>query len=154
MDVHLNAVILPEDQISQAFPLVQVTWPEIDMAAWRDYVQFFRGRTGKKNTGVIAIRDSDNYVCGVLVYEVERDIKDGLQLTVHLLTAADLANSDEPLRALLVTAERTAQTLNCRGLQIRPRPEQSAMNARLKLLGLDERARFLWKRILPAQPVS
>jgi hypothetical protein len=75
-------------------------------------------------------------------------------LTVHLLTAADLANSDEPLRALLAAAERTAQTLNCRGLQIHPRPEQSALNTRLKVLGLDERACFLWKRISPAQPVS
>src|SRR5690242_12270054 len=102
MNVIFQADTLARDEISQAFPLIQATSPEVDLPTWRSFVQFFADR---ENSGVIALRDPVNCVCGVMAYQLDRDLRAGLMLTVHLFTAADLMNSPRIVQALLEAAE-------------------------------------------------
>ena len=141
----LNTVALAGNQVSQALPLVQVTWPEVDAAAWLRFVRSLTSRTEK--SGVLALQDAADYLCGLLVYEVENDLRAGLILTIHVFTAMDLANSAEVVQALLEAATLKAVDFGCTGVQIRVSGEQAALAARVRGLGYTERAGYLWKRI-------
>jgi hypothetical protein len=146
MTPSLHAVALPGDQILQALPLVQVTWPSTNARAWQSYVDFINSRTGGAASGVIALGDDGNYLSGLMVYEVEHDLEQGAILTVHLFTAVDLANSDTPVRALIETAQAKAAALGCGSLQIRLYEEQTTLGTQLRSLGLSDRAGYLWLR--------
>jgi hypothetical protein len=142
-------MVLSGGLVAQALPLVQITWPHVDAAAWRRYTEFLAERTGDHEAGALALGDPEDYLNGLVVYEVEQDIHHGRVLTVHLFTAVDLANSVAPVQALLDGAATKAMDLSCNSLQIRLYNEQAALGARLRSLGLSDRAGYLWKRIAP-----
>ena len=125
---------LSGDQVAQALPLVQVTWPQADMAAWRDFVEFFSAPDARG--GILALRDPADYLCGILVYRLLQDVEAGRILEVPLFTTVDMANSLRIVRALLDAAENRASELGCAELQIRLQRDQSGLSGRLRRLGL------------------
>jgi hypothetical protein len=150
MNQIFHAAALVGDEVSQAFPLIQATSPDVDLSGWRSFVKFF---TDRDNSGVIALRDPINCVCGVLAYQLDHDLRAGPMLTVHLFTAADLSNSQRTVQALLDAAENRASILGCSGLQIRLSEQQGKLGSRLMALGLSSEAGFFRKK-LDARPAA
>lgn len=62
--------------------------------------------------GILAIRDLSGYLCGVLAYRRDRDLRMGFILSVHLFTAVDVANSLLHVRALLDAVEVRATEMD------------------------------------------
>src|SRR6266849_2962027 len=133
MSVSFNVGILSGDQVPLAFPLIQATR---------------RRRSGR---GVLALRDQAGCICGVLAYRLDRDLRAGPMLAVHLFTAVDLLNSLRTVRALLEAADGQALELGCAGVQIRLRNDQSGLASHLRSLGVAPEASLLWKKIDSAQ---
>ena len=147
MKIPFRSAALSTDQASLALPLVQATWPDVDLPSWLCFVQFFCQDVAEKS-GILTISDLSGYLCGVLAYRRDRDLRLGFILSVHLFTAVDVANSLLPVRALLDAMEARATELGCAGVQIRMDPAQSQLAARLRILGLSSEVSMLRKRIL------
>lgn len=154
MSVSFHVVPLSGDQVSQAFPLIQVTSPGADLGSWLSFVEFFSGQPAAQGTGVLALHDPKRYICGILAYRLDRDLRAGSLLTVQLFTAVDLINSLRPVRALLDAAEARACELGCTGIQIRVSGEQTGLASRLRALGLSSEGELFCKKINPARPAN
>jgi hypothetical protein len=147
MILSFQVAALSDDQVAQAFPLIQATWPSAELGAWQSFVRFFNDRTMGEHTGVLAVRDPSGSICGILAYRLDRDLRAGRMLAVQLFTAVDLANSPRTVRALLDAAEARAAALGCAGVQIRLYGDQSGLASRLRRLGLSCEGDLFWKRI-------
>jgi len=129
------------DQLApQALPLVQATWPDVDLLDWLSFVRFFNGETTGPQSCILAMRDSSGYLCGILAYRLDHHLRDGPMLSIPLFTAVDVANSLQTVRALLDIAKARAAALGCAGVQIRLDKAQSKLAARLRNLGVSSEA--------------
>jgi hypothetical protein len=149
MNASFNVAVLSGCQVPLAFPLIQATWPGIDLASWLSFVEFFNNPKTTTGSAVLALRDSVGCICGVFAYRLARDLQAGRVLSVERFTAADLANSLGTVRALLEAAEMQALELGCAGVQIRLYNDQPALASRLQMLGLLSEAGVFWKTIDP-----
>jgi hypothetical protein len=147
MSVSFTISALSNDQVPLAFPLIQATWPNADLASWLSFVAFFDDPAAAAGSGVLALRDPAGCICGVLAYRLDRDLQAGLILAVHLFTAIDLANSLRTVRALLDAVELRGVELGCTGLQIRLHSDQPELAQRLRALGLAFEGGVFWKKI-------
>jgi hypothetical protein len=136
---------LSNDDVVQALPLIQLTWPTVDEDTWLGYVRFVTDRGVPGAAGVLGLRDAAGYICGLAVYELDRDLREGSVLTLPLVTAVDLANSTETVEALLDTASERGADLGCVAVQIRLDDDQTALAARVRGLGFIPRAGYLWR---------
>lgn len=142
MAVNLRALELATGAALEALPLLQVTWPDVTADAWHAYVRYIARRGS--GAGVVVLRDPAGYICGLMVYQVDRNLHEGQVLAVPLLTAIDLANSPAPVRCLLAAARAKAADLDCAGLQIRLYNEQSGVAGHVRRQGFTDRAGYLW----------
>jgi hypothetical protein len=147
----LHLAALSGDQAPLALPLIRATWPEVDLATWLSFVEFFYDEASTNWAGVLALRDPAGGICGVVAYQLERDLRVGPILAAQLFTAVDLVNSLRTVRALLDGAEERALELGCAGVQIRLHKEQGALGHRLRSLGLSSETDLFWKEIHPAR---
>jgi len=147
-----STVELSSNLAQQTLPLVRATWPAVDLATWRAYVEHFSTQAAPKVSGVQGLRDSVGCFCGLYVYEVDRDLLLGPVLAAHLFTAVDIVNSPQTVRALLDTAEAQAIELGCTAMRIRLRNSQTALASRLHDLGLIPEAQFHKKVALRPSP--
>jgi hypothetical protein len=138
--------VLSEDDAPLAFPLVQAAWAGADLLAWRSFVRTFQGEAGHPGTGLLAIRDQADTICGVLAYRVGLDGWNEQAFNAELFIAADIVNSPRPVRALLDAAEARAGDLGCRKLQIRLYGSQKVLASRLRGLGLSLGRNALWTK--------
>jgi hypothetical protein len=147
MSASFRVAALSDDQVPQAFPLIQATWPGADLPAWQSFVRFFNDRATAGSAGVLAVRDPAGSICGVLAYRLDRDLRVGFVLAVQLFTAVDLVNSPRTVHALLDAAEGRACELNCHRVQIRLYSDQSGLASRLRALGLSSEGGLFSKKI-------
>jgi hypothetical protein len=149
MDFHMSA--LCDDDAVLAFPLVLAAWSGADLPAWRAFVQSFQATARNRNAGLLAIRDRAETICGVLAYRVGRDWRAERTFNAELFIAADIVNSERPVRALLDAAEAMATELDCGMIQIRLNGSQKVLASRLRNLGLTLGRDTVWtKRVDPA----
>jgi len=135
---------LSREAALEALPLLRVTWPALTADSWRDYLHFVGVRSGPGSGGVLVLRDVDDYICGLMVYEVARDLFEGPVLTVSVFTAVDLANSPIPAHRLLEAARTAAADFGCAGVQIRLYDGQTGLAAQVRDHGFVDRAGYLW----------
>lgn len=140
----LRTTTLPGEAALEALPLLHVTWPAVTAESWRDYLRFVGTRSGPERSGVMALRDTDDYICGLMVYEVERDIVAGSVLTVPVFTVVNMANSPVPAQILLDAARAAAVDFGCDGLRIRLYSEQLGLATQVRDRGFVDRAGCLW----------
>jgi GNAT superfamily N-acetyltransferase len=107
------------EDVAVVFPLVHAAVPEIDLGRWRHFARHLLEESAATLRGAIGLRNAAGYVCGLLTYRAERDLRHGLVLTVDLFTALDLVNGDQATRALLQAAEAKARELGCAATHIR-----------------------------------
>jgi len=151
MSLSFNTIVLSEDLVPQTLPLVQATWPVVDVTGWRNFVQFFTDEATSRESGVDGLRDSAGCFCGVFAYRLDRDLLIGPILTVHLFTAVDVANSLRSIRALLGAVETRAVELGCAAIRIHLCHGQVGLASRLRTLGLGSEVGQFWKKIDAAQ---
>jgi hypothetical protein len=154
MSVSFESIALSGDQASQALPLVQATWPSVDLAAWERFVKFYSEGAAAGESGILALRNTAGYLCGVIAYRRDWDLQKGPILAVHVFTAIDLANSLQTVRGLLDAAEMRALELHCRGVAIHLGAKQGALGSRLHALGLSSQADVFWLKVEPAPTPS
>jgi len=152
MNASFRIAGLTGKSVAQAFPLIQAIWPDIELRAWRSFVQFFDERAGEGETGVLALYDPAGYISGVLAYRLDHELRAGPVLAVHLFTPIDLATSLATVRALLDAAESRARVLGCSGMHIRLHKDQARLAARLNRLGMSSEHRLFWATVEPPQP--
>jgi len=151
MSVSFNTVVLSGDLVPQTLPLVQATWPAVDLTAWRNFVQFFTDQAASRKSGVHGLRDSAGCFCGVFAGRLDRDLLIGPILAVDLFTAVDVANSPRTVRALLVAAEARALELGCAAVRIRLCNGQAELGSRLRTLGLASEIGQFWNEVANMQ---
>lgn len=136
MRTSFSAVALSSELIPQTLPLIRATWPSVDLAMWRGYVQFFAGHTTQRVSGVNGLCDSSGCYRGLYAYQLEPDLLLGPVLVVHLFTALDITNSPRTVKALLDCAE--ARAFDSGGVAMRTHlsRRQMEMSSRLRALGL------------------
>jgi hypothetical protein len=129
-------VDLAGDQVARALPVVQATWPEVDLASWQGFVKGFEAPAVPGRSGMLALRDASGGLCGLLAYRRDERLRGDAVLTVPLFAAIDLANAPHAVRALLDAAEALASELKCGHVEIRLHEEQGEFVSRLRSLGL------------------
>ncbi|HWE75693.1 MAG TPA: hypothetical protein VG328_21215 [Stellaceae bacterium] len=119
---------------AQAFPLLRATWPDLDLEDWLAFADRF-ANSGDTSTGLVGLRDDSGALCGLFVYRIGHTLRDERILSIPLFTAMDLANSLEPVRALLNAVKDRAELCDCLRLRIELASEQTGLANRLHRLG-------------------
>jgi hypothetical protein len=140
---------LTPDEIGPAFTLVLLAAPGVDLAAWRTFARPLVDSPAPHSSGAIGVRNEGGYLCGLLVYRTERDLRLGTVLTVDLFTALDVINEDAATRALLEAAEEKARELHCAGTHIRIDASQVSLARRFAEAGHRAQAKLFCKPIAP-----
>jgi hypothetical protein len=143
-------VELKGEQVARALPVVQATWPGVDLPAWQQFVLAF-DTADRSVSGMVALHDAAGTVCGVLAYRRDQDLRGRATLAVPLFTAIDLANAPRTVRALLDAAEVLASGLGCAQVEIRLHEEQGEFVSRLRELGLTADASLLRLAVVPTR---
>ena len=135
------------------FPLVNATAPEIDLARWRSFVGPLTDGAASAGSGAIGLRNGAGYVCGLLIYRRERDLRHGAVLAVDLFVALDLVNDHEATEGLLQAAEIKATELHCGAMHIRSDATQRKLSNRLAAAGYRKKASLFCKAVeVPVRP--
>jgi hypothetical protein len=119
----------------QAFPLLQATWPDLDLAGWLAFADRFAGDADGASKGIAGLQDDSGTLCGLFAYRIDHTLRDGRILAIPLFTAMDLANSQEPICALLAAMKERARLCHCNRLRIELDRRQSGLADRLRRLG-------------------
>jgi len=130
MNALFQASALADHQLAQALPLVQITWPEIDLPAWLEFVRGIRDEGG----ALLVLKEPDEYICGIVAYRRQAGL-DGAVLSVPLFTVADIANRPELAQALAEAAEQVGRRLGCRIGHMEFNWRQARLIDRLRRLG-------------------
>jgi hypothetical protein len=113
-----TAAPLTAADIAVAFPLVHAALPGIDLAMWRRFARGIVDLPSPYPAGGACLRNEGGYICGVLTYHIEGDLRHGTALTVDLFAALDVTGEEAATHALLQVAEEKARDLHCTGIRV------------------------------------
>jgi hypothetical protein len=133
--------LLADHQFALALPLIQLTWPEIDLPAWLAFAHDIREEGG----GLLALKEPDGYICGLVAYRRQAGLT-GRVLSVPLFTVADLANRPSLAETLVEAIEQLARQLGCRVGHLEFHWRQSRLLDSLRRLGWPAEAALLQRR--------
>lgn len=142
MTALLQTSALADNQLAQALPLVQISWPETDLPAWLDFARSLREEGG----GLLVLREPDDYICGVAAYRRQAGL-DGAVLSVPLFTVADLANRPQLAQALAEAVMQMGRQLGCRVGHLEFNWRQSRLVDQLRRLGWPAESALLHRRL-------
>jgi hypothetical protein len=116
----LNIVRLEPKDISQAFPLIQLHHKGLTIAQWSDYAQRIIGTSGDSQRGILAARNNQGVIYGILQYEVRCNIEGLCQMGAANVVACGLfqEHSVQLIAAMVKALERMALELGCRRVLI------------------------------------
>ena len=142
---------LTSNEIGPAFTLISVASPEIDLAAWKNYVRPMIDGPAPQLASAITLRNEGGYLCGLLTYRSERDLRFGTVLAVDVFCAVDVINEDAATRALLEAAEEKARELRCAAVYVRLDQSQSSLARCFTAAGHRPQAQLFCKPIAPTR---
>jgi hypothetical protein len=120
--------------ISQAFPLIQLQHKGLTIAQWTEFAQRIIDTNGGSQRGILAARNDQGVIYGVLQYEVRCNIEGLCQMGAANVVACGLfqQHSVQLTAAMIKTLERLALELGCRRvLIVVPKSSDSAIIGRL-----------------------
>jgi hypothetical protein len=126
---------LRPDQTAVVYPLVHAAVPGIDLEAWRKFVRAFGGPDPSLPAGALGLRNEAGYICGLVLFRCDHDLRHGKVLAVNLFIALDLVNEEEAASALLQAAEAKAREFACTAIHIRLDTTQKSLGQRLAASG-------------------
>jgi hypothetical protein len=140
-----TAAPLTAEDIAVAFPLVHAALPEIDLALWRSFARGIVDLPSPYPAGGACLRNEGGYVCGVLTYRIERDLRHGTVLNVDLFAALDVTGEEAATRALLQVAEGKARDLHCPAIRVTIEKSGATLTRRLRTSGYRPEATIFCK---------
>lgn len=144
---------LGPDEIGVVFPLVHATAADIDLPRWRSFARRMIDAQARPAYGAIGLRNAAGYICGLLIYRAEHDLRHGAVLAVDLFAALDLLNEERPIRALMQVADAKARELNCAATHIRIGTSQKSLAEYFAAAGYSQEAILFCKTVEP-RPVA
>jgi len=120
--------------ISQAFPLIQLQHKGLTIAQWTVFAQRIIDTNGGSQRGILAARNDQGVIYGILQYEVRCNIEGLCQMGAANVVACGLfqQHSVQLTAAMIKTLERLALELGCRRvLIVVPESSDSATIGRL-----------------------
>lgn len=121
-----SIIELSGERLAVAFPLINAALPEIALSAWQDFTApFVKGRN--EAGGVLGTMGEGGYLCGVVVYRRDRDLRFGAVLTIDLFIALDFIDRGAAVHGLLQASETMASELGCNAVRIRVGLEHAAL---------------------------
>lgn len=112
MKPELSIEPLTDHLVQMAYPLAQGL-DLVDVETWRTFVDRHRNDPAGDAGGLVA-RSVQGYLCGLLLYRIDRRNKNGATLVCEHVVAADLPGRQKPMDALIDAAERIARRSACR----------------------------------------
>lgn len=115
MDTGFIAKPLTSRQIDQAFPLVQVLAPGLDVDRWRAFARAVMPEDGPRPapTGIIGIQNANGYIHGLFSYARTPDLVHGAVLAVENVIVLDLFDMAGAALTLVGAVDRLAASLSC-----------------------------------------
>ncbi|MEE8443935.1 MAG: hypothetical protein V3S44_01210 [Alphaproteobacteria bacterium] len=121
---------LGEEQVMQAYPLVQSASPQLTLDQWMDYVQTLsqEGDSDPRGGGVMSVQNGEGYIYGIYCHEVEANIQHGRVLKVSNFVAANLYDAKSVTGGLIDSMASVARDSGCGAVhvdlpeEIRPGP--------------------------------
>ncbi|MGO8916087.1 MAG: hypothetical protein ACLQJR_09290 [Stellaceae bacterium] len=145
---------LTGQDVGIAFPLIHAALPDIDLAAWRGFARALVDLPSPYPAGAIGLRNEAGYLCGVLTYRIDRDLRHGTALTVDIFAALDVTGEAAAMNALLLAAEAKAQELRCAVARIQIEGPEGARAQHLTASGYRQQASMFCKPLAPPPPPS
>lgn len=142
----------PED-IAVAFPLVRAIDVDIDLPRWRSFARRMIDAPPSSACGAIGLRSAAGYVCGLLIYQVEHDLRHGTVLAVDLFTALDLLNEERAIHALMQVADAKSRELNCAATYTRIGATQKSLAEHFAAAGHRHEA-MLFLKVVESTPLA
>lgn len=149
-----SSFALTPEQIPVVFPLVHAAAPEIDLSTWRRFVRSLGEGTLSSPSGGLGLRNEAGYICGLLVFRADLDLRHGRVLAVSLFIALDLVNEEEAASALLQAAEAKARELRCAATHIRLDAATRSLAQRFSGAGYRKEADVFCRSLDAALPPS
>jgi hypothetical protein len=140
------------DEIGVAFPLIHAVLPDVALATWRDFARGFVGLPSPYPAGAIGLRNEAGYLCGILTYRIDRDLRHGTVLSVDIFAALDVTGEVAALRALLHAAEAKGQELRCAAAHIRVEGREGKRATQFAASGFRQQASVFSKELAPPPP--
>lgn len=115
-------------QIDQAFPIIQVIAPDLDMARWREFAaaklsqaSAVAGAAGEADrvlppAGIMTVQDGRGYIHGLFSYSAETHLRHGRVLEVENFIVVDLFDLSLAAAELLRAMDKVAWTLGCHAI--------------------------------------
>jgi hypothetical protein len=138
---------LSPDQAALAFPLVHAAVPIVDLRTWQDFVRATVDTSGQVTGGALGLRHEGGYVCGLMVYRKQRDLRHGMTLAVDLFVALDVVSEAAAATALLDAAEAKAREIGCVAVQIRLNADWQSLAEQLSFHGYGADGQILAKAL-------
>jgi hypothetical protein len=135
MTKSFSSFALSPDQIAVAFPLVHAAVPGIDLDAWRKFVRSLGSPDPSFPAGALGLRNEAGYICGLVLFRCDYDLRHGKVLAINLFIALDLVNEAEAASALLQAVEAKARELGCAATHIRLDAAQRSLGQRFATAG-------------------
>ena len=106
--------------VAQAFPLIQLKHKALTIAQWTTYVQRITDTDGGTHRGILAARNDQGVIYGMLQYEVRCNVEGYCQMGAASLVACGLfqEQSVQLTAAMVKTLEQMALELGCQRVLI------------------------------------
>jgi hypothetical protein len=154
MTKSFSSFALTPDQVAVVFPLVHAAIPEINLDAWRKFVRSLGEQDLPSPSGALGLRNEAGYICGLLIFRCDHDLRHGKVLAINLFIALDLVNEEAAASALLQAAEAKARELGCTATHIRLDATQKSLGHRFSTSGYRNEADIFCRGIETGPPPS
>lgn len=127
MESRFVAKPLPEDQVMQAYPLIQSIEASLTPDQWQTYALNLSREPTAEN-GIVVIQGTGGYIHGIFTYQIVQDLVHGRTLKVDHLVAADLIGRMNVVAAIIGAIDELATEYLCNAQQVHL-PDSSAISA-------------------------
>ena len=107
----IHAARLTKDDISRAFPLVQLAVPRANHAQWRHFAHWYLSRP--KDQGILAAWTPNRHIVGLVSFYRLPDLTEGAVLVSDHLISADLFDNTAINIALMTALSELAYDMGC-----------------------------------------
>lgn len=145
---------LTAGDVGVAFPLIRAALPEIDLEAWRSFARGVVDQPSPYPAGGVGVRNEAGYLCGVLTYRIDRDLRHGTALNVDLFAALDVTGEEAATRALLQAAEEKARELRCSAVRVTMEGPAELLSGRFAAVGYRPKATVFCKTLGPPPAIA
>jgi hypothetical protein len=135
---------LSRTAILNAYPLVHLAVPTLDLPAWRRFTRLALDRRRGTLAGIlVARRTARRHICGLVCYRREPDMIFGQVLQARNLIAIDILDTQSIVLALISSLRSLANANGCSSVHLMmPDTEFAALLLPNLIAGLDRRFVF------------